>query len=269
MKKKPKAIMITGALIAAAAGALAVSGAAAQIVTQNSCDAKLVMTADRTTVTEGDEVTVTIQLTENTGFVSFLADLDYDSEILTLTDFSYTDTLSDWVAPTSYILTGSSMYWDTAYEENTATGALASMTFTVNEGTAGTVTEAGLSMESCLDYDFNQLDVEQEKAEIRIVSDADTLCVNNGKSIYYQQYAITSTIADAEMTCSYAVTPEEVLFGDWDGDGIDTICLRKGNTYYFYNDVNGQTVDSVVSYGSRTDEVLCGDWDGDGADSLC
>lgn len=62
---------------------------------------------------------------------------------------------------------------------------------------------------------------------------------------------------------------DETYVGDWDGDGIDTLCGRIGNMYYFKNDLSGGEADTVIAYGKVDDTVLVGDWDGDGRDSLC
>ena len=80
--------------------------------------------------------------------------------------------------------------------------------------------------------------------------------------------------ADARGIAAYLglskVSPwEETLTGDWDGDGIDTLCGRIGNMYYFKNDQTGGEADTVIAYGRPDDEVLVGDWDGDGVDTLC
>ncbi|WP_324650808.1 peptidoglycan recognition protein [Georgenia sp. H159] len=61
---------------------------------------------------------------------------------------------------------------------------------------------------------------------------------------------------------------DSVLVGDWDGDGVDTPALRRGNRYEFYNSLGSGTPDRVVHYGRATDIVLVGDWDGDGTDTL-
>ena len=61
---------------------------------------------------------------------------------------------------------------------------------------------------------------------------------------------------------------DETFTGDWDGDGIDTLCGRKGNLFYFKNELSGGEADLVIAYGKPEDEVLVGDWDGDGKDTL-
>jgi hypothetical protein len=54
-----------------------------------------------------------------------------------------------------------------------------------------------------------------------------------------------------------------VYIGDWDGDGVDSIAIRRGNEYYVKND-NKKTgvADRVFAYGDADDYVLVGNWDG-------
>ena len=55
--------------------------------------------------------------------------------------------------------------------------------------------------------------------------------------------------------------------GDWDGDGTDTVAIRRGREYHFTAAHDGRTARSVA-FGKPGDEVLVGDWDGDGTDTL-
>jgi hypothetical protein len=84
-------------------------------------------------------------------------------------------------------------------------------------------------------------------------------------------YAFTNeTVPSASpaFTVVYGRRGDQVLVGDWDGDGTDTLAVRRGATYYFKNGVNGGVADKVITYGKPTDQVLVGDWDGDGKDTL-
>ncbi|MFT3945127.1 MAG: NlpC/P60 family protein [Ancrocorticia sp.] len=61
----------------------------------------------------------------------------------------------------------------------------------------------------------------------------------------------------------------EVLVGDWDGDGKDTIALRKGNQFAFSNkNPASGTPAFTFTLGKASDTVLVGDWDGNGQDSI-
>ncbi|MGK0552354.1 GH25 family lysozyme [Enterococcus faecalis] len=59
-----------------------------------------------------------------------------------------------------------------------------------------------------------------------------------------------------------------VLFGDWNGDGKDTVAIKRGNTFYFKNSLAGGNADIVLTFGNPTDEALVGDWNGDGKDTI-
>ncbi|WP_197522643.1 hypothetical protein, partial [Occultella aeris] len=67
---------------------------------------------------------------------------------------------------------------------------------------------------------------------------------------------------------AYGRTSDVVLVGDWNGDGIDTLAVRRGNIYYFINSLSSGNADRVVAYGRTSDRVLIGDWNGDRVDSL-
>ena len=58
------------------------------------------------------------------------------------------------------------------------------------------------------------------------------------------------------------------LVGDWDGDGIATPGVKRGNTYYLVNSIRGGKADVVFSYGRAGDTPLVGDWDGDGSQTI-
>ncbi|WP_413451009.1 SpoIID/LytB domain-containing protein [Georgenia phoenicis] len=57
------------------------------------------------------------------------------------------------------------------------------------------------------------------------------------------------------------------ISGDWDGNGTDTVGIRRGNTYHLTNAHQSRTA-RTIAYGKPADEVLIGDWDGDGVDTL-
>jgi hypothetical protein len=56
-----------------------------------------------------------------------------------------------------------------------------------------------------------------------------------------------------------------VLVGDWNGDGLDTPAVRRGNTYYVKNNWYSGVADEVFVFGDAGDRVLVGNWDRDSA----
>ncbi|WP_223147517.1 S8 family serine peptidase [Georgenia wutianyii] len=67
---------------------------------------------------------------------------------------------------------------------------------------------------------------------------------------------------------AYGRFTDEVLIGDWDGNGTDTITVRRGNEFHVNNAPRGGAADAVFVYGRPGEVVLVGDWDGDGTDTL-
>ncbi|MGJ9634230.1 ExeM/NucH family extracellular endonuclease, partial [Actinotignum sp. GS-2025b] len=85
-------------------------------------------------------------------------------------------------------------------------------------------------------------------------------------NMFYLSNTWQATVAD--LVFSYGRARDEVLVGDWDGDGVDTFAVRRGNVFYVKNSLASGAADSVFSYGRVGDEVLVGDWDGDGVDTF-
>lgn len=52
------------------------------------------------------------------------------------------------------------------------------------------------------------------------------------------------------------------LVGDWNGDGADTVAIRRGNAFFFDNNNDG-AADNTIVWGKPTDTLLVGDWNGD------
>ncbi len=65
-----------------------------------------------------------------------------------------------------------------------------------------------------------------------------------------------------------APTDTRFLLGDWDGNGTDTLAVRRGNTYYLRNTLTSGPADTIIGYGTAADTILVGDWDGNGTDTL-
>ncbi|WP_413451035.1 hypothetical protein AA0Y32_00935 [Georgenia phoenicis] len=72
----------------------------------------------------------------------------------------------------------------------------------------------------------------------------------------------------ADTVFVYGRPTDEVFVGDWDGDGIDTIAVRRGSHFYVSNALRGGQASTVIAYGRPGDVVLVGDWDGNGTDTF-
>jgi hypothetical protein len=72
----------------------------------------------------------------------------------------------------------------------------------------------------------------------------------------------------ANIELAYGDHADEVYVGDWDGNGSDTLMVRRGGTFHVRNTATSGPADVVFSYGNPGDTVLVGDWDGNGSDTL-
>jgi len=72
----------------------------------------------------------------------------------------------------------------------------------------------------------------------------------------------------ADIAFQYGRHTDDVFVGDWDGDGKDTVAVRRGNRLHVNNAARGGEAQQVVAYGRAGDTLLVGDWDGDGRDTL-
>ncbi|MGY1821295.1 reprolysin-like metallopeptidase [Geodermatophilus sp. SYSU D00079] len=72
----------------------------------------------------------------------------------------------------------------------------------------------------------------------------------------------------ADRVFSFGGPLDSVLVGDWNGDGVDTLAVRRGNTFHVREQNTTGVADRSFAYGDPGDAVLVGDWDGDGRDTL-
>lgn len=70
-----------------------------------------------------------------------------------------------------------------------------------------------------------------------------------------------------DLVMSFGRPTDTVLVGDWNGDGIDTVALRRGDTFIVTNSHSGHDA-FEVTFGRAGDEVFAGDWNGDGFDTF-
>ena len=62
----------------------------------------------------------------------------------------------------------------------------------------------------------------------------------------------------ADKVIAYGRADDTVLVGDWDGDGVDTLAVRRGSSYFVKNSISGGAADKVIAYGRADDTVLVG-----------
>ncbi|MEZ7898541.1 MAG: 5'-nucleotidase C-terminal domain-containing protein [Flaviflexus sp.] len=85
-------------------------------------------------------------------------------------------------------------------------------------------------------------------------------------NVFHLSNSWTSSTGDVSF--AFGKRGDQVFVGDWDGNGTDTLGVRRGNTFYLMNSLAGGNADKQFNYGKATDEILVGDWDGDGTDTL-
>ena len=84
-----------------------------------------------------------------------------------------------------------------------------------------------------------------------------TLAVRRGNT-YYASNQLNG--GGKQITFQRGLPNDQVLVGDWDGDGKDTLAVRRGNTYYASNQLNGGGKQITFQRGLPNDQVLAGKW---------
>ena len=85
----------------------------------------------------------------------------------------------------------------------------------------------------------------------------------------YMYYFNNAWSGKADIEFNWGLPTDDAFIGDWDGDGVDTLALRRGNRFAFTNEAkpSSEPVFSLT-YGKANDEVLVGDWNADGKDTF-
>ncbi|MHB1063952.1 MAG: hypothetical protein ACYC1Z_05560, partial [Georgenia sp.] len=84
--------------------------------------------------------------------------------------------------------------------------------------------------------------------------------IEGAGNVFHVKNSVSSGVADKVVV--YGNSGDTVLVGDWDGDGVVTVAVRRGNVFHVKNSVSSGVADKVVVYGNSGDTVLVGDWDG-------
>ncbi len=58
------------------------------------------------------------------------------------------------------------------------------------------------------------------------------------------------------------------LVGDWDGDGVDSVGVRRGKVFFLRSSNTSGPADTTAAFGRVGDTAVVGDWDVDGADTV-
>ncbi|WP_182049561.1 Ig-like domain-containing protein [Changpingibacter yushuensis] len=76
------------------------------------------------------------------------------------------------------------------------------------------------------------------------------------------------TGGQSDTTVTYGRSSDVPVAGDWDGDGTDTIGVKRGNKFYLRDELKGGQADRSFVYGRATDTAVVGDFDGAHGDSI-
>ena len=76
-----------------------------------------------------------------------------------------------------------------------------------------------------------------------------------------------NTTGAPNASFTYGLPGDIAIVGDWNGDGIDTPGVVRGNTWYLRNSNSIGVANLTFSYGMPGDIPIVGDWNGDGIDT--
>ncbi len=79
--------------------------------------------------------------------------------------------------------------------------------------------------------------------------------------------SFANPVKDASNTICFGKFNDSYMVGDWNGDGRDTVGVRRGNTYMMDFDGDG-VEDFAQRIGGNYASSIIGDWDGDGRDNV-
>ena len=78
----------------------------------------------------------------------------------------------------------------------------------------------------------------------------------------------SNTSGFAETAFFYGIPGDLPVTGDWDGDGVDTIGVYRGEVFFLRNSNTSGYSELAFAYGQSGDLPVAGDWDGDGVDTI-
>jgi uncharacterized delta-60 repeat protein len=77
-----------------------------------------------------------------------------------------------------------------------------------------------------------------------------------------------SSGAGTESVIGFGDAGDQALLCDWNGDGVRTPGVRRGNVFYLSSSRGSPTADNAFAFGDPGDVGVCGDWDGDGDETV-
>jgi poly(3-hydroxybutyrate) depolymerase len=107
------------------------------------------------------------------------------------------------------------------------------------------------------DANSDGLSLEWEGAPIPMPSDP---------MLVYATSTLGSGSADAVLP--FGVRGDQIIVGDWNGDGVATLGVWRDSTATFYLSDDNVHTDAVIPFGEFGDTPIVGDWTGSGRDTI-
>ncbi len=91
---------------------------------------------------------------------------------------------------------------------------------------------------------------------------------SNNRVFIFNQLGSNGERIQPDFSFTFGNPGDSIFAGDFDGDGDDTIGLRRGRRFFWRNSLSSGPFDnSGLRFGDFDDEPLFGDWDGDGVET--
>jgi hypothetical protein len=79
---------------------------------------------------------------------------------------------------------------------------------------------------------------------------------------------MTNAGGPADLNFAYGVDDDTAVVGDFNGDGTQTVGVRRGDRYFIRNGNSGGPADLDFHFGRADDTPVVGDWNGDGTQTV-
>jgi hypothetical protein len=119
------------------------------------------------------------------------------------------------------------------------------------------------------DWDTSLLDANDvERPALKVIRGGSPIPALFRNGQWLERFGYSS--GDANRVVAWGQAGDKPVMGDWDGDGVKTPGVLRGNVWWLTNDpvATDQTRWTSFTYGSPGDSPVVGDWDGNGTDTI-